>query len=218
LQKYQIDPPQLANGAIADNDSQARQLKLYTNCFSTLQDAAYDAFPNLSAPDCYRAMEAVARLLHEYGGPLDSESFERWGKRKAIDESSRYVFLHLALGEYKRMILATIAKEMWTSAQDRSIEPEDLFSDVLLLIFEKAPQFLKNKRAKLSTRFCALAKRHVYFYYNSKFTKRLKAVNRRLERGQTLDVETLSEIEIASMKNDRLVSDLGYSEAGLSLV
>jgi hypothetical protein len=49
------------------------------------------------------------------------------------------------------MILATITTEIWTSAMDRSVESHDLFNELLQLIFYRAPLFLKNKRAKLST-------------------------------------------------------------------
>jgi hypothetical protein len=142
-------------------------------------------------------MERVFTLLHEYGGPLDSESFENWGRRKAIEESSRYVFMHLANGEFKLMILKVISENIWQSATDSAVEPHDLFNEVLMLIFRMAPKFLKDKRAKLSTRLCALAKKHVFFH-NSKNTKRLKAVTRRIERGGEFSVEMMSEEELAA--------------------
>jgi hypothetical protein len=220
LKRNNLRASRTANGTGANIESEARlsQLRqLYFNSFTNLQSAAFDQFPELSAPDCYSAMERVAALLPEYKGPPDgSVSFERWGKRKAIEESFRHVCLTLAMGKYKRMIFATIAAEMWTSAQDRSVEPEDLFSDVLMLIFNRAPMFLKNKRAKLSTRLCALARKHVYLYYNSRNRKRLSAVTERIENGEDLGAETLSAIEMASIKNDAAY-DPGYREAGLSL-
>jgi hypothetical protein len=86
---------------------------------------------------------------------------------------------------------------MWTSTVDRSIEPDDLYSEVLRLIFEMGPKFMRNKEAALSTRFCGLARRHTYFYYNSKNKKRFAAVARRIERGGEFRVEVMSEMELA---------------------
>jgi hypothetical protein len=185
LKSHTLDTPQTANGTAADNDSETRksQLKqLYINSFTNLQSAAFEHFPELTAYDCHAAMQRVAGLLPTYGGPVDSVSFEKWGERIAVQESSRYVFMHLANGEYRLMLLKVIADNLWTSATDRSIEPHDLFNDVLMLIFDMAPVFLRNKRAKLSTRMCSLAKRHVFFH-NSKNKKRLAAVTRQIERG-----------------------------------
>jgi hypothetical protein len=159
-------------------------------------------------------MEAIAGRLHEYGGPLHSEPFERWGRRKAIEESSRFVFMHLANGEYKKMILKVISENIWQSATDSAVEPHDLFNEVLMLIFDRAPMFLKNKQAKLSTRMCSLARRHVFFH-NSKNFKRLNAVTRRIERGGEFSVEMMSAEERVSIKADSIAD--GYSEAGLYL-
>jgi hypothetical protein len=183
-----------------------------------LQDAAYEFFPELTAPDAHNAIEAIAALLPTYGGPLDSDSFERWGKRKAIEESSRFVFMHLANGEYKRMILATIAKEMWTSAEDCSVGAEDLYSEVLMLIFDMAPNFLRNKRAKLSTRLCSLARNHVYMYHNKKNKTRLAAVTKQMAddspKGGLHGVEMMRAEEIALIKADAIAD--GYRELGIA--
>jgi hypothetical protein len=146
-------------------------------------------------------------------------SFERWAKRKAIEEASRYVFLALAMGEYRLMMLKVISDGIWTSSagENRAVEPDDLYSEVLLLIFAMAPKFLKNRQAKLSTRLCGLAKRHTFFH-NSNTAKRRNAVARRLEKGKDLGVpEILSDAEIASMKKDAAVYDAGYAEVGFSL-
>jgi hypothetical protein len=220
LKKHNFDASQTPDGANANNDSESRQFKLkqlYTGSYSILYEAAYDRFPELLPWDFDAAMAQVFKLLPTYGGPPDGASFERWAKRKIVDESSRWVFMHLAMTTtYRLMILSTISKNMWTSVEDCSIDAEDLYSDILPLIFRMAPKFLRNKRAKLSTRFCALAKRHVYYYHNSKNTKRLKAVTRRVvEQDKPLSVECLSALEMASIKNDEISN--GYAEAGLSL-
>jgi hypothetical protein len=221
LKSPKLDAPHTATVTDADNESNDRQRKLTTLYFSNytnLKDSAYERFPDLLPWDSLSAMERVAALLPEYGGPTEDDAFLRWAKRITVQESFRYICLALANGEYRRMILATIAKEMWTSAQDRSVEPEDLFSEVLALIFDRAPIFLRRKRASLSTRMCALAKRHVIFDYNSKVTKRLAAVKKHLENDGVFEgAETLSAVEIASMRKDRAVSDLGYAEAGFHL-
>jgi hypothetical protein len=193
LKKGNLRASQTPNGANANNDSVDRQLKLkqlYITSFTTLQNAAFEKFPDLTALDAHSAMEAVFGRLTEYGGPLhDSASFEKWGKRKAVEEASRFVFLALANGEYKKMILKVIIENMWESAMDSAVEPYDLFNEVLMLIFDRAPMFLKNKRAKLSTRMCSLARRHVFFH-NSRNKKRLAAVTLRIEKGRELGVET----------------------------
>jgi hypothetical protein len=225
LKKKQcIDAPQTANGTAANNDSLVRQLKqLLTNSYTAIESAAYEYFPDLTAPDCYQAMGRVERLLPTYKGPTDDDgvSFEKWAKQAVVREAARYVFLALAMGKYRLMLLKVIHDAMWTSAEDRARESSDLFSEVLTLIFAMAPKFLKNKspkEASLSTRLCGLAKKHVFLYYNSKNKKRLEAVKRRIEKGQDLGVpEILSDAEIASMKNDAAVYDAGYSEVGFSL-
>jgi hypothetical protein len=195
---------QTANGTSENIQSEDRKPKLkhlYFANYSNIQAVAFDSFKDLTAGDCYRVMEELAVHLHKYRGPLDDggASFEKWANRIAAKETSRYRLLALATTEYASVIHKAIHDHLWLSTvMDCGVGHDDVFNEVLWLIFQKAPALSRKGTAKLSTRLYALTKKHVFLYHNSKNTKRLKAVTKHLERCGEFGVEVMSEAELAA--------------------
>jgi hypothetical protein len=220
LNDHKLDASRTIDGIDANNDSSNRlsQLKqFYFNSYNEMEVVAYESYADLDASQCYHVLEALAALLHKYKGPSTDVAFEKWAKRTVVKEASRYKLLALATTEYASLIHKAIHENLWTTAMDCGVGHDDIFNEVLWLIFQKAPALSKKGTAKLSTRLYALTKKHVYLYHNSRNKKRLAAVTRRIEKDGDFSVEVLSDAELAAMKKDAAGYDPGYREAGLSL-
>jgi hypothetical protein len=194
-----FDASQLANGTIANTESIDRTTALkqfYASNFGTLKAAAHES-QKLLFYETDAAVAALSRNLNKYKGPLDERSFLKWANRWVAMEAARYPFLTMVMTEHSRVIYAAIKDNLWTSAEDRAVEYQDVYSEVLMLVFNKAHVLCKKGSAKLSTRLYELTKKHVYLYHNSKNKRRFEAVARRLQRGGSIDAEQMSEDELA---------------------
>jgi hypothetical protein len=202
MQDVNFDASQLANGTIANNESTDRPnrastlQKFYASNFGALKAAAHES-QKLLFYEADAAVAALSRNLNKYKGPLTEESFLRWANRWVAREAARYTFLTVVITEHSGMIYAAIKDHLWTTAEDLATEPQDIFSEVLMLVFNKAHVLSKKGSAKLSTRLYALTKKHVYLYHNSKNKRRFEAVAKRLQRGGSIDAEQMSEDELA---------------------
>jgi hypothetical protein len=214
-----FDASQKASGTPAKTNLSARKTEvqqLYLSHYSTLTAAAYEAYPHLLVMDADRIMELLHAKLSKYTGPSSDEPFLRWATRFVRKESERYAITAQILLEQNRVIHGAINTHTWTSAVDRSVEHDDLYWEIALLIFQRAHSLNRKGTAKLSTRITALVKKHIYLYYNSKNQRRLRLVTEHVQEGGSIDCEMLSPEEIASTQPQALEYDAGYSECGLS--
>jgi hypothetical protein len=199
MQEVNFDASQLANGTIANNESTDRTStlqKFYASNFGALKAAAHES-QKLLFYEADAAVAALSRNLNKYKGPLNEESFLKWANRWVAREAARYPFLTMVMTEHSGMIYAAIRDNLWTSAEDRAVEYQDVYSEVLMLVFNKAHVLCKKGSAKLSTRLYELTKKHVYLYHNSKNKRRFEAVSKRLQRGGSIVAEQMSEDELA---------------------
>lgn len=215
-----IDAPQSATGTDAETNLTDRKT-LHSFIFKNmaeLTDLAHEAGKStlfFGTPDAIIGM--LFRNLHRYGGPPVEADFMVWARRFVSREASRYEITARILAEYKDLIHKAIHESMWTSAIDLAVEHQDVYWEVVFLIFQRAHSLDRKGTAKLSTRLYELVKKHVYQYHNKKNDQRRKSVQRRWNE---IGCERFSDDELAAMRAaeaDEGVYDPGYSEAGLSL-
>jgi hypothetical protein len=219
MQLATIDASQSATGTDAATNLDDRNSTLNSYIIAnylTLTDAAHDA---TKCKLFFTTPEAIISSLsgnfHRYGGPLEEQPFMAWATRFASREAQRYEITGRILTEYEALIYDAIRQSLWTSAQDWSVEPQDVFWEITLLIFQKAHSLDKPGSAKLSTRIYGLVKRHCYLFHNARNTRRRNAV---LRNRTSIDCEFLSDEELAAMKRSSgKPYDPGYSECGFSL-
>jgi hypothetical protein len=122
--------------------------------------------------------------------------------QNANEEARKISDYSRVVSENERIIYSAIIQTLDKSQYvDYSVTPDDIFSEVAFLIYQRLDSLLRVGSAKLSTRLFALARRHVYFYYIKPHIIRVNAVTRRLDKGQDFDgVECLSDVELASIR------------------
>lgn len=172
-----IDKPRPATGAdaapILNSRNATLQQMIVTN-YETLKAAAYDAFPQLYFTDAEQVIERLSnKAPKRYGGPLQSTSFLAWATRWIERDTQRYRFLAKVLSEHSVTIRWAIREYLWTSALDASVDQDDVFAEIMGLVFEHAHDLKKAGKAKLSTRLVALAKTHIRLYHNHPNRRRL---------------------------------------------
>lgn len=216
-----IDAPQSAPGTDAETNPIGRTiLQSFTIAnFAELSDLCYEAGKNKLF--CTTPEAIIGKLLeslHRYGGPPVESDFLKWARRFVAKEAARYEITGRILAEHSNLIHDAIHKNMWTSAIDRAVEHDDVFWEVVYLIFHRAHSLDAQGKAKLSTRLYSLVEKHCYLYYNSKNAKRRKSVQRQFNE---IGCECLSDDELAAMRAsevDDAAWNPGYSEVGLSMV
>jgi hypothetical protein len=192
----------------AERQQQIQQLMFHS--YGELTQAAYEVNPTLLVFNTGPILEHLRQRLDKYRGPLDDGgiAFTKWASKIVRRESRRYEFHSRVIKEYKLLIHAGIRAALnATSAQDHSVEADDIFNEVSLLIFNLAHALMKPGTsklpecppAKLSTRLFNLAKGHTHFYYVVKWERRLALNQERVAAGLPYGVETLSDEELASM-------------------
>jgi len=184
--------------------------------YRDLTDAAYTAYPNLLVLDCEKAIIRLGNALIRYTGPAEQTPFLKWATRFVTKEAQRYRIAGRIITNQMEVIHAAIRNNLWTSASDCADEHQDVFWEIVELIFQKAHSLNRRGSAKLSTRVTALVKKHCFLYYNAKNARRRKLIKEQLEANKPINCECLSDEELASMKADQ-VYDPGYSEVGLSM-
>jgi hypothetical protein len=215
-----IEAPQSATGTDAEpnlSDRSILQHFIIRNSTS-LRDLAYDAGRHnlfFTAPDAI-----IAKLfssLSRYGGAAVESDFMHWAGRFVSREAARYEITGRILTEYEDVLHKAIHECLWTSAVDCAVQHEDIYWEIVFLIFQRAHSLDRPGRAKVSTRLYALAKKHIEFYHNNKNAKRRKSVQ---FRRNEIACERFSDEELAAMKvadADDAAWNPGYAEAGLSL-
>lgn len=219
MQLVTIDAPHAATGtATATNLSDRTILNTFiiSNAIE-LRELCHEAGKNklfFTTPDTI--IGKLFSNLHRYGGPPVEANFLNWARRFVSKEAARYEITGRILADYKDLINDAVRKSLWTYAIDRAVELQDIYWEIVLLIFQRAHSLDSPGKAKLSTRLYALVKKHVYQYHNKKNWKRRKKV----QGGYRNFCETFSEEELASIKaaeSDDAVYDPGYAEAGFSI-
>jgi hypothetical protein len=217
-----FDASQTAQGTAAKTNLTTRTAQLqqlYATNYSNLQSVAYEAYPHLMVFDADKIMTLLAERLHKFKGSLDDNgvSFEKWATRWVSKEAQRYKILAEILAEHSGIIHKSIQDNLWTSVQDRSVEHNDVFAGVMVLVFARAHSLKRRGRAKLTTRLYSLTKKHCWLKHNSRNKRHRNGVQRHLEQGGELGgCEVMSAAEIASLKAFE-VYDPGYGEIGLSI-
>ena len=213
-----FDAAQSAPGTDAPTNltDRTQQLNQYIIAnYGNLTAAAFDAYPQLLYSQPESIVGTLYGSLKRYGGPAEETSFLKWATRFVIKEAQRYKITTEILVEHNDVIHAAINKCLWTSAIDRMVEHQDIYSEVWWLIFQKAHALNRKGPAKLSTRVYSLIKRHVYFYHSSRNTTRRNAVQR---NRASIDCEFLSDAELAAMRPTHgKPYDPGYDECGFSM-
>jgi hypothetical protein len=221
MQEATIDAPRSATGADAvtiPNDRIILQHIIIKNS-ANLRDLAHDAAKQklfFGTPDAI-----IGKLfgnLHRYGGPPVEADFMKWARRFVSKEAARYEITGRILSEYEDVMHKAIHECRWTSAVDLAIEHQDIFWEIVFLIFQRAHSLDRKGKAKLSTRLHALVKKHVYLYHNKKNDQRRKLVQ--LRRNE-LRCEHFSDEELDAMRaavTEDTPYDPGYADAGLSMV
>lgn len=172
---------------------------LFISRYAALRDSIYAEYPGCLFTDAERILESCASLVASHQGPPDSllAKLEKHVKKEAQALSWYYT----AITQNERIIRAAINRSLYTSSVDRAATPDDVFNEVLFLIYGKRHKLMKAGSAKLSTRLFSLAETHCYLYYSSKAKKRHEAVKKHLAHGGILeDCEVLSPDELADMR------------------
>lgn len=202
MQNHKIDKPRSFTGpsvaTIPQDREQALQQFVLMH-YGSLVDKTFEAYPGLLYSDPERIVMRLGHNLRRYGGPVEAESFLIWACRWVANETRRYDFLDTVLREHSRTIRSAISRYLWTSAEDCAVDAEDIFAEVLALIFQSAHSLRKPGRAKLSTRLTGLVKRHVDFYHNHRRARRLEVVRK---YPMNIACEQLSSEELASMQSN----------------
>lgn len=221
MQLAPFDAPKSATGTDAAtilNDRTVLQHFIVKNS-AELRDLAHDAAKQklfFGTPDTI-----IGKLfdnLHRYGGPPVEAAFLTWARRFVSKEAARYEITGRILAEYETLIHKAIHECLWESSVDLAVEHQDVYWEIVFLVFHRAHSLDRPGSAKLPTRLWSLVKKHVYLYHNKKNDQRRKLVQ--LRRNE-LRCEHFSEEELAVMRAaeaDDAAWDPGYAEAGLSIV
>lgn len=220
MQLATIDAPQSAPGTDAETilNDRTKLQQFIINNGAELRDLAHDAGKHklfYCTPDAI--LGTLFRSLHCYGGPPVEADFMKWARRFVSKEAARYEITGRILAEYEDVIHKAIHECRWTSAVDLAMEHQDIYWEVVYLIFQRAHSLNRPGPAKLSSRLYALVKKHIYLYHNKPNRKRRALVQ--LHQGE-LQCEHFSKEELAAMRAaeiDDAPYDPGYHEAGLSL-
>lgn len=168
--------------------------------YGTLVGAAYESYPGLLFSDPEKIVASLNRSLVHYTGPMDDESFLGWACEWVAKETKRYEFLAYVLKEHSRTIRSAIRGSQWTSILDAATDEDDIFAEVMALVFLKAHALRRKGTAKLSSRLTALAKKHVAYYHNHPNKRRSDLV---LRYPSSFVCEHLSPEELDSMQPTR---------------
>jgi len=178
-----------------------------------LTTAIFEAYPDAlySLPE--GIIKGLIRNLAAYDGPTTLEPFLSWAVAWVQQEADRHRFTLLVYSEYALVIHAAIHDYLWTSYKDYGVSHDDLFAEIILVVFSMAHELSQLGTAKLSTRLTELVKTHVGFH-NIKNHRRRKLVTEKIER--IPDSIRLSDDEIASMQPKPKLYEPGYSECALN--
>ena len=209
--------PATGTDAVTNLTHREEQLnQLIISHYASLTEAAYNQYPELLVWDCERVIATLGSQLKRYTGPAEETRFLKWATRFVAKEAQRYEITSSILSEYHRVLHAAIHANLWTSANNLAIEHQDVYWEIVWLIFQKAHALNRKGVAKLSTRLTALVKKHCWLYHNSPNARHQKSVKRWLEEGRFFGCELVSEEELTSMKS-QAVYDPDYAECGFSL-
>jgi hypothetical protein len=154
-------------------------------------------------------MGVLASKLPSYRGPLTADAFERWATKIVTKEAARYSIATEIItknGFYIRTaIRRAFAPSHLNRAEDWAVEEDDVFWEVVQLIFQNAHSLHNPGKAKLTTRLWALAKRHVGLYHTSKSNRRHRLNRLRVEQGLPYGLplrEVVPEAERAALSNN----------------
>jgi hypothetical protein len=114
-------------------------------------------------------------------------------------DAKRRELVNLALTTYKRIIYAAILSQVDSFVQDYSMDPDDLYIEVVSLIWDLADELEQQGKAKLSTRLCQLAKRHAANRRN-KAQNRYRLVTENIDRIREGGATTYSDDELADIR------------------
>ena len=212
--------PATGTGATTNPSDRHNTLRdfVVTN-YQELTEAAHEASHNklfFSTPEVI--VGTLVANLHRYGGPTDATSFMKWAQRFVSKEARRFLITGEIMEKHSNLIYKCIHESLWTSAVDWAVTPEDIYWEVVFLIFQRATSLGSKGTAKLTSRLWELTEKHVYLYYNSKNNKRRKAVERNVDR---ISCERLSDMELAAMREESggvNPVDAGYAELGFSTI
>jgi len=166
-----------------------------------LRDLCHDAAKHcifFTTPDAI--IGKLFNSLHRYGGPPIENDFIKWASRFVAHEAARYEITGRILATYRRLILNAIRRERWDSATDCAVEDEDIFWEVVDLVFQKAHSLDKPGAAKLSTRLTRLVQKHVYLYHNKPNVQNRRSV---LLRRNELGCAFFSDEEMKAMRAEQ---------------
>jgi len=201
MNSEQLDTPHPATGTDAATTLDDRTTilnQLVVTNYSTLQDAAYSAYPNLMVFDCERIIVQLGKRLGRYSGPPTEAPFMKWATRFVAKEADRFRITAELLTEYGHLIRTTIERQIDRPVRDYSVDVKTIYPEVALLIFQRAPSLAKRGTAKTSTRIVALIQKHIHFFYHSYWYRRHKLNTERVQAGHGYYVETMSEAELRS--------------------
>jgi hypothetical protein len=183
----------------------------YIEIYPQLSAAVFEAEPSLSFIDS----ERITRMAAPTGAdkPLTLEAFEKRATKLVVKEAHRTAAFYNLIAEHGSLIKSAIRRTLFQSGYiEHSIEIEDVFQEVSLLLYQYTDALLKPGTAKLSTRIYELARLHVLGYHVEKGRNRLRIVEARMyERGGFCGPETLSRMELASMRAE-MDDESGYGE------
>lgn len=181
---------------------------------AALTAAVFDTYPDAlySLPETI-VSALILNLGEEYGGPVEQEPFLGWALSWVQREAERHRFTLMVYSEYALVIHAAIHKYRWRSFEDCGITHDDLFAEIILLVFKKAHELSRPGTAKLTTRLTSLVRKHLYFR-DKKSARHQRLVRERVD--EIPDAIRLSDEEIASMQPDPEIYEPGYSECALN--
>ncbi len=182
------------------DDRQNKLSSLAFEHYETITGAPYETYPGLNFGDHDRIVGTLSASLQSYSGPLKKDPFLAWAVALVQTEAQRYRMLDKARGEHRSVIRAAISRALYGATEDCAVDVDDVFNEVLLLVFTLGPELAKPGSAKLSSRLFALARRHTYGYFTKKRNERHALITERVAEFGTLPgFECLSDEEIAAM-------------------
>jgi hypothetical protein len=221
MQVETIEAPQSATGTDAVTNLSDRTIlqSFIIKNSAELRDLCHDAAKHklfFTGPGA--VIGSLFANLHRYGGPPIEPDFMKWARRFVSKEAARYEITGRLLAEHEDLIHKAISESLWTSAVDRAVEHQDIYWEIVFLIFQRAHSLDRPGKAKVSTRLWALVEKHVYLYHNKRTHQRRKLVQLRKNE---LQCEHFSDEELAAMRAEEAGDaawDPGYAEAGLSMI
>lgn len=199
----------------AESKQQHLHSIFYRN-LASLEGTAYDAYTELRSEDAQRIMRHLREEIARYTGkPSSFLKFARSFIRKQVQwyrygptslhYQSRSEFLESIMRDRKAKgaIFNGIRDGLSGVSMDCAIDAEDVFQEVLFLIWKMADDLSKpSSSANLATRLRALAKRHTLGYHTLKRNRRYNSLTAHLNSYGDLGCEYITDMELASMRAD----------------